>query len=550
MLPTVPQPITVLRGFPVVRKAALHSCRTIGNDTTIVLIKRGATFVPVVGHGVEPHLAAELTDFLLPLCGNPQALSLESTATPCGTGFLSVLPLNSPDGEIIGALALLNAGPLKLTRDRKRLLNSLQDLFSELALFRAAAYGAFETDIVPRPETCAQYHPDGTVHWTGVAMDFAAQRVAAEALAESEERLRLTVEKSLDAIVSMDQRGIITSWNPQAETIFGWPAQECIGRHFVDLTLAPGTDEAEHEVFFRSLTHPEALDRRVVIRAFRRDGKAFPLEFAWTTLGCGESVSYISFLRDISEQVRTQNELHSLVQQAEDSNRGKTEFLSHMSHELRTPLNSVIGFAQLMLLNELDEESRESVQHILDAGNHLLDLINEVLDLRSIEAGQLNIELEEVDVCTAIRGAFTLVQPIAVKRGVRLMRPAEDTAGWVRADAKRLKQILVNLLSNAAKYTAEHGMVAVNVVRSGETIHIHVEDDGPGIPPDKFDRLFIPFDRLGAERSQIEGTGLGLPLTKKLVEAMGGEISVVSEPGQGSIFTISLLATDQTEAAA
>ncbi|MCI4364359.1 MAG: ATP-binding protein [Thermoplasmata archaeon] len=225
---------------------------------------------------------------------------------------------------------------------------------------------------------------------------------------------------------------------------------------------------------------------------------------------------------------------------AATANRAKSEFLSRMSHELRTPLNGIIGFAQLLELDANGHEQRESVEHILKGGRHLLTLINEVLDIARIEAGKLAISLEPVLASEAIRGAIDLIRPQAAGRGMKLLERAGSDR-YVTADRQRLQQVLLNLLSNAVKYNREHGTIAVSCVEVAPSrISLSVSDTGRGIAPEMMDRLFTPFDRLGAEQAEIEGTGLGLALSRRLVEAMGGSLAVESRLGEGTTFSVEL----------
>jgi signal transduction histidine kinase/CheY-like chemotaxis protein len=227
---------------------------------------------------------------------------------------------------------------------------------------------------------------------------------------------------------------------------------------------------------------------------------------------------------------------------AEVANRAKSEFLSRMSHELRTPLNAVLGFAQVLEIESLPPEHRESVEHILKGGRHLLGLINEVLDISRIEGGHLSISLEPVLVSEVIREALDLMHPLAATWNVHLdgaLREIGDR--YVLADRQRLKQVLLNFLSNAAKYNRPHGTVSISVNdASGDRLRLNVTDTGPGIPPEKMQRLFTPFDRLGAEEGAVEGTGLGLALSKRLVEVMGGDIGADSAVAEGSTFWVEL----------
>ena len=221
----------------------------------------------------------------------------------------------------------------------------------------------------------------------------------------------------------------------------------------------------------------------------------------------------------------------------------KTAFLARMSHELRTPLNAVIGFAQLLELEPLDETQLDYVHQIRRAGAHLVDLIAEVMDISRIESGTMTISAEPVGLAEVLADVMALVRPIADRRSISLEFRGPAPTGYVRADRQRLKQVLINLLSNAIKYNRDRGRVVVAAVLGDGRHRIQVEDTGPGLTETQLGRLFTPFDRLGAETTATEGTGMGLVLARGLVEAMGGTMSVDSEPGVGSTFALELPAT-------
>ena len=247
--------------------------------------------------------------------------------------------------------------------------------------------------------------------------------------------------------------------------------------------------------------------------------------------------------RDVSDRRRLDEERAAAHEEADRANRAKSEFLSRMSHELRTPLNSVLGFAQLLEMEPLAPRQEESTREILKAGSHLLELIDEVLDIARIEAGRLRLSLEPVDAVLVIDECISLLGPQAYQEGVTVAMDGTHIGSmYVVADRQRLKQVLLNLLSNGIKYNREQGTVQVSIERTagGSRIRIDVSDSGRGIPPERIEQLFAPFERLGLEGTGIQGTGLGLALTKPLVEAMGGTISVTSEPGKGSTFSVEL----------
>ena len=240
-------------------------------------------------------------------------------------------------------------------------------------------------------------------------------------------------------------------------------------------------------------------------------------------------------------------ELVAATDRADSASVAKSEFLSRMSHELRTPLNAVIGFGQLLELDQLDERQHEHIEHILKAGRHLLELINEVLEISRIEAGQLALSPEAVPLRETVREVLALVTPLAAQRDVHLnadMTGLQED-GHVHADRQRLRQVLLNLLSNAIKYNRAGGRVDVSFQRTETgTVRTVVADTGIGIESRQLARAFEPFDRLGAEGSDVEGTGLGLTLSKRLVEAMNGSITVESELGHGTTFIVELNSAD------
>lgn len=244
---------------------------------------------------------------------------------------------------------------------------------------------------------------------------------------------------------------------------------------------------------------------------------------------------------DITNRKEIEAALEQARLDAERANLAKSEFLSRMSHELRTPLNAVLGFAQLLEMDPLSPEQRENLGYILKAGRHLLDLINEVLDIARIEAGRMSVSPESVGLGEIAEEVLALTAPLAAERAVRL-RPemADAEAHRVLADRQRLKQVLLNLLSNAVKYNKVGGEVILSYRTQDDRVRIQVTDTGPGIPSDKQERLFIPFERLGTAGGGVEGTGLGLALSKRLTEVMGGTIGVDSEVGRGSTFWIEL----------
>jgi signal transduction histidine kinase len=269
----------------------------------------------------------------------------------------------------------------------------------------------------------------------------------------------------------------------------------------------------------------------------------------------GELAYIIHRVQDVTEFVRLSErgseqeaeiflrgqELQRLNKRLQDANQAKNEFLSRMSHELRTPLAAIMGFSELLGMADLDERKSEWAKTILKAGQHLLQLVDEVLDISRIEAGELSLSVEPVPIAPLLDDATELIEPLAEGRRVTLHPPRiAEGSGYVRADHQRLKQAVINLLSNAVKYNREGGDVEVAVEpEASDRIRIAVTDTGKGIDPASIEKIFTPFERLDAG-SDVQGTGLGLALSQRLVEAMGGTLTVTSTPGEGSTFTIEL----------
>ena len=246
------------------------------------------------------------------------------------------------------------------------------------------------------------------------------------------------------------------------------------------------------------------------------------------------------------------SELELAIEEARAANQAKSAFLSSMSHELRTPLNAILGFAQILASKDMPttpEQKQEFAGHILKSGRHLLTLINEILDLAKVEAGALSLSMEPVPLAEVMLECESMIAPLAATRGVRVLFP-EAPAVRVQADRTRLKQVLLNLLSNAVKYNRDGGAVIVDCTRPApQRLRLTVQDTGVGLTPEQVANLFQPFNRLGQEGGTQEGTGIGLVVTRRLVEMMGGEIGVTSSPGVGSVFSIELTVAAEGEVA-
>lgn len=378
----------------------------------------------------------------------------------------------------------------------------------------------------------------------GVALDITERRRTEEALLESEARKAAILDTALDCIITIDHEGMVLDWNLASEKTFGYSREEALGQQLGELIVPEALRERHYLGIARYLATGAGpmLDRRIEMPALRADGAEIVVELSITAIPTGGPPLFTAYLRDISARRQIEAALKAAKTEAERANAAKSEFLSRMSHELRTPMNAILGFAQLLELDVLEAEQRQGVEQILKGGRHLLALINEVLDLARIESEQPLLEIEPVDVAEILADALDLVRPLAATRGLTLRCDGSACDNLLLlTDRRRLNQVLLNLLSNAVKYNRAGGTVTLSCATAGAgRLSIAVSDTGMGIAPEMMDRLWTPFDRLGAERGDIEGTGLGLALTRRLVEAMGGTISAQSIPGAGSTFRIEL----------
>jgi len=360
---------------------------------------------------------------------------------------------------------------------------------------------------------------------------------------------RSLIESNIDALMTTDPAGIITDVNKQMEALTGCTRDELIGAPFKNYFTDPGRAEAAIKLVLREkkLTNYE-------LTACARDGKATVVSYNATTFYDRDRKlqGVFAAARDVTERIhldqalQEQNvELKRARATAEKANLAKSDFLSSMSHELRSPLNAILGFAQLISSDSPPPTPAQtaSIDQILRAGWYLLELINEILDLAQIESGRLALSLEPTSLSEVMFECQAMIEPQGHKRGIKMTFPLFDMPCFVDADRTRLKQILINLLSNAIKYNRANGTVIVDAEcnrSTPERIRVSVKDSGAGLAADMISQLFQPFNRLGQERSGEEGTGIGLVMSKRLVELMGGEIGVESKVGMGSVFWFEL----------
>jgi PAS domain S-box-containing protein len=470
------------------------------------------------------------------------------------TGYAPAEVLGSPAPRLAEPL------PLEWQRELRETIEAGRTWHGEFRAFKKNGDHYWE-----RASVSSLRRPDGTItHFIKVAEDVTEQKARLEIQWEMARRFRALIEHSSDTVSLISAEGKLLYVSPAVERILGYPFQERVGRDAFEL-LHPEELERARALYADLLTHPgKTVSGQFRYR--RQDGSWRWLEVTATNLLDEPSVrAVVANYRDITErrlieqEIRQLNvqleqrviertaELRDAKEESERANRAKSDFLSRMSHELRTPLNAILGFAQLLEMEPLPEEQRDSVRQILKGGQHLLHLVNEVLDITRIEAGNTALSLEPVGLAAIVEESIDLIMPLAAQRQIQVVNVTPEA--WdrhVHADSQRLKQVLLNLLSNAVKYNRDRGKVQLSCEdRPNGRVRIGVADTGVGIPHDRLARLFIPFERLGADQIGVEGTGLGLAHSRALVESMGAEIGVETEPGRGSLFWVDLLPAEE-----
>ena len=364
---------------------------------------------------------------------------------------------------------------------------------------------------------------------------------------------RSLIESNIDALMTTDPSGVITDVNNQMEALTGLPREKLIGALFKNYFTDPARAE---EGIKRVLSEGKVTDYELTARS--TSGTETVVSYNATTFHDRDGIlqGVFAAARDVTERKRWDKvlqentvELETAKAIAEKANLAKSDFLSSMSHELRSPLNAILGFAQLM---ESDTPAptasqKASIEQILHAGWFLLDLINEILDLAVVESGRLTLSLEPISLPEVLNECQDMIDPQAQKRGIHMTFPAFTGPCFIKADRTRLKQVLINLLSNAIKYNRNDGTVTVECVETpAGFIRISVKDTGAGLSPEMLAQLFQAFNRLGKEATAEEGTGIGLVVSKRLVELMQGQIGATSIVGAGSIFWIELIHDKET----
>ena len=375
------------------------------------------------------------------------------------------------------------------------------------------------------------------VGFLGIATDITERKIAEKKLAESEERNHFFLDNVKEGVLLSHQGKIIDVSDVWLD-MFNEERANVIGESPLNFVAPYDRDYVQDTI---KSGNPEPYEAELQ----RKDGSTFPALLRGRAVQFGGRSVRIATVQDITRHKIAETALIAAKAEAEEANRAKSEFLSSMSHELRTPMNAILGFSQMLALNTeepLTETQKTCVEEITNGGHHLLHLINEVLDLTKIEAGKMELSITDVRPSQILHDCLTLVTGMAQDRQIEIIvGKGLENAPFIKADPMRLKQSLLNLMSNAVKYNRDNGEILVDCQdRAGQILRLSVTDTGVGIPQNKLEELFEPFNRLKAEGSQIEGTGIGLSITKRLIEMMGGQIGIDTEVGKGSTFWIDL----------
>lgn len=381
-------------------------------------------------------------------------------------------------------------------------------------------------------------------------------------MAVAESRYSKLLQAAPDAILEVDGQGRIVLLNDAAEKMFGYSRQELLGLD-VDALVPNGMRGAHHQHRGSYTAHPQTrpMGTGLELNAQRKDGSLIPVEISLSPNRVGSELRVIAVVRDITPRKEIENRLKAIQERytselaaknqqlearnrdVEKANRLKSEFLASMSHELRTPLHTIIGFSELLseeLEGPLTPKQKRFVGHILQDSRHLLELINEILDLSKIESGRLELQIGSFEFPACVDEVLGGIQPQAAAKQIRIEN-RNTFRETLCADRLRVKEILYNLLSNAVKFTPEGGFVWVESAVDDGLLKVTVGDTGIGIVPEEQELVFEKFYQVGSTtKGTREGTGLGLPITRKLVELHGGRVSLHSKPGEGTRFTFTL----------
>jgi len=393
---------------------------------------------------------------------------------------------------------------------------------------------------------------DGRItHRAGVLQDITERKLAEEKLRDNETRLSAILENMVDGVITIDENAIIESFNPAAEHIFGYSADQVLGKNLN--ILMPESYRSEHCLKLIG------VGKEVVGQ--HKDGSIFPLDIAVSNIRLDNRLKFVGIVRNITERKQTERlqkeysqtlesevfertqELREAREAAETANRAKSVFIATMSHELRTPLNGILGYAQILKMDSsLGPDQQDGIKIIEQSGKHLLTLLNDILDLAKIEAGKIEINKSHFHLRALLREISEMVHIRAEHKDIFLIYdPHDSLPNCVYGDEKRLRQVLINLVGNAVKFTDKGGVTFKVGVLANHKLRFQIEDTGVGIAPEQLQDIFNPFQQVGDKTRQAEGTGLGLAISRHLIELMGSQLEVTSQLGEGSTFWFELV---------
>jgi PAS domain S-box-containing protein len=449
--------------------------------------------------------------------------------------------------EVVGRLGS-DVLPTVVKQERLDALRECVQLQETRVLRAQVAIGSGRTRFMETTLTPYATPQRGVCGVVAVTRDITEQEEGLAALRASDGLQRALMDAFPGLIAVLDQDFVYTYVNQRLARIYGKPVPEIVGHHMRDIL-----SEDRYAESMREIARAKNGERITAERHYEANAHRPRVDLQVThvigAVGNGGSQRYYAFGVDITDRKRAEEAHLQAREEAERASRAKSAFLASVSHELRTPLNAILGFSQLLRSDgQMSQASSDNAGEIERAGQHLLSLVNDLIDLGRVEAGHLELSLARVPVEAVINDSLSLVAPLAAKQGIRIVYSGGDARNaMVMADSVRLRQIVINLLSNAIKYNRPDGTVRVSCHRrtSGDgknapMVRISVKDTGFGIASESASRIFSAFDRLGAERGAVEGTGIGLVITKRLVDAMGGAIGYESRPGEGSTFWVDL----------
>jgi len=368
-----------------------------------------------------------------------------------------------------------------------------------------------------------------------------------QAVEQREKMIRYILDSALDSVISVDKEGMITEWNPKAEKVFGWSKEEAVGKSFINLIVPWNMKEEVNSAILCSLRSDagEMPPRKLEMELMRRSGEQFRASAGVSVVRLEDRVHLSIFVEDVTSQKWAEEQLKMAKDAAEAGNKAKSVFIANMSHELRTPLNTIIGFANVLLMNRerhLSEKETDYLRRIQTSGMSLLELINSILDLSKIEAGRSGVEVSSFSLASLVSEVVGQMRSLVGDRAVELREDVPRDLQPLNSDAEKIRRILINLLGNAIKFT-ERGRVTVRIIpdHAHRPFAVEVADTGIGIPREKQGLIFEPFQQVESGMArQYGGSGLGLAISNDLAKILGARLEVDSEPGRGSVFRLVL----------